>query len=573
MMTIEINGKPVKAKAGETILTVARRANIDIPTLCFMENLLPSGACRICVVEVEGQRGLVPSCSFQVSEGMKVKTHSARVLKARKTIVELLLASHPQDCLYCSRNGGCELQTLAETLRVRDRRFTGHRTTYKLDVSSPSLVRDPGKCILCGRCVRVCEEIQSVSAIDFIDRGSKSHIGTAFDEGLNVSSCVNCGQCITACPTGALTEKDSVKEVMAALADPSKVVVIQHAPAVSVTVGEEFGFKPGTDVAGIMTAALRRMGFDRVFDTSFTADLTIMEEGSEFVKRLTNKGVIPMMTSCSPGWIKFVEQFYPEFIPNLSTCKSPQQMLGALIKSYFAEKNGIDPKSIYSVSIMPCTAKKFEADRPELGDKGAQDIDAVLTTRELVDMIRLFGLDMQSLSPEQADIPFGDRSSAGKLFGATGGVMEAALRSAHFLITGREMEDLTVKAVRDLDGIKQATVDIDGTKVGVAVVSGLGNARKLLDEIRNGRDDIHFIEVMTCPGGCINGGGQLLNTDQKAVRARLQGLYTIDKESNMRTSHSNPAVQELYKEYLGQPLGEKSHHLLHTKYEKRTPVM
>ena len=569
MITIEVNGRKIPAEKGESLLCSLRRAAIKVPTLCHVDGLTATGACRMCVVEVEGQRGLVPSCAFPVSDGMKVRTHSPRAVQARKTIVELLLANHPDDCLYCSRNGNCQLQSLAEELGVRQRRFAGDRTRHFIDTSSPSIVRDPAKCILCGKCVRVCEEIQRVGAIDFIGRGSKAKIGTAFDEGLNVSSCINCGQCITICPTGALSEQSQIKEVLDALNDPDKVVVVQHAPAVSVTLGEEFGLAPGADVIGAMTAALRRLGFDRVFDTGFTADLTIMEEGSELVHRLTNGGRLPMMTSCSPGWIKFVETQYPDFIENLSTCKSPQQMMGAVIKSYFAEREGLDPSRIYSVSIMPCTAKKFEAGRPEMGRDGLADVDAVLTTRELAKVIRMAGLELAEMPSEAADTPFGERTTAGKLFGASGGVMEAAIRTAHFLVTGRELGDLDVKAVRGLDGVKEARVKIDGLELGVAVVSGLGNASRLLDQIRAGRNDLHFIEVMTCPGGCIGGGGQPIGANTAAVRSRMQSLYTIDAQEPVRVSHHNEAVQRLYAEFLGKPLGEKSHHLLHTEYAER----
>jgi iron-only hydrogenase group A len=572
-MNIEVNNRPIQAEPGETILSALKRAGVNVPTLCHMANLFPTGACRMCVVEVEGQRNLVPSCAFPAAEGMKVKTHSPRVVRARKTIIELLLANHPDDCLYCVRSGGCNLQELANELGVRQRRYSGARNDYKEDTSSPSIVRDPAKCILCGRCVRVCEEVQGVSAIDFVGRGSKARVATAFDEGMNTSSCINCGQCVMVCPTGALREQSAIKEVLDAIAHPDKFVVVQHAPSVSVTLAEEFGMKPGADFAGAMTAALRQLGFDRVFDTSFSADLTIMEEASELVHRVTTGGVLPMFTSCSPGWIKFVEEFYPDFIPNLSSCKSPQQMLGAIVKSYFAQTQKIDPAKIFSVAIMPCTAKKFEAGRTEMGQHGLPDVDAVLTTRELARIIKLHGIDLNAIAPEGADTPFGERSTAGKLFGATGGVMEAALRTAYFMITGKELEKLEVKAVRGLDGVKEAKVQVGDLEVGIAVASGLGNARKLLEQIRAGRKDLHFIEIMTCPGGCIAGGGQPLSTNVDAVRARMQALYKIDREETVRTSHSNKSVQRLYAEFLGKPLGEKSHHLLHTHYAKREAVL
>jgi len=569
MITIEVNGKAIEAKPGEMLLASLQRAGIHVPTLCYMENLLPSGACRMCVVEIEGRPTLAPSCATPVAAGMKIRTHSPRAVNARKTIVELLLANHPDDCLYCTRNNDCDLQSLAAELNVRQRLYAGLKNDYKIDASSPSLVRDPAKCILCGKCVRVCEEVQGVSAIDFTRRGSRTIVSTAFNEGLNVSSCVNCGQCIMVCPTGALTEHSHIKEVMNALADPDKFVIAQHAPAVSVSLGELLGVKPGKDIMGLMTSALRSMGFDRVFDTSFTADLTIMEEGSEFVQRVGTGGVLPMLTSCSPGWIKFVEQFYPEFMPNLSTCKSPQQMMGAIVKSFYAERHGLDPKNIFSVSIMPCTAKKFEMARPEMARNGIPDIDAVLTTRELAQLIRLRGLDIDMLEPQGSDTPFGERSSAGKLFGATGGVMEAALRSAYYLITGQELGELKIEAVRGLKGRKEAKIQVGDLTVGVAVVSGLLNARKLLEEVKAGRDDLHFIEVMTCPGGCIAGGGQPFGDITDAARARMKALYVIDRDAPLRTSHSNKSVQRLYEEYLGQPLGHKSHELLHTRYVKR----
>ncbi len=573
MVTITVNNRKIEAESGEMLLDALKRVGISVPTLCHMPDLAPSGACRMCVVEVEGSSSLVPSCAFPVAEGMVIKTHSPRAVRARKTIIELLLADHPDDCLYCNRNNNCQLQSLAAELGVRERRFAGAKSRYDLDVSSAAITRDPAKCILCGKCVRMCEEVQGVAAIDFINRGSQTTVGSAFDEGLNVSSCITCGQCIMVCPTGALRERSDVKPVLAALEDPDKVVVFQHAPAVSVTLAEEFGIKAGTDVCGTMTAAMKALGADYVFDTSFSADLTIMEEGSELVQRVSNGGKLPMITSCSPGWIKFVETFYPDFIDNLSTCKSPQQMMGAVIKTYFAEKNGIDPKNIFSVSVMPCTAKKFEAARKEMVRDGIADIDAVLTTREMANLIRMRNLDMQALPPEATDSPLGERSTAGKLFGASGGVMEAAVRTAHVLITGEEMGDLKIQAVRGLEGRKEASVMVGDMQVNVAVVSGLGNARALLDEIREGRSDLHFIEVMTCPGGCIAGGGQPIGTDIEAVKGRMKSLYDIDRDGPLRVSHKNTEVQKLYKDFLGEPLGHKSHELLHTHYEERDRIV
>lgn len=569
MLNITIDNKPCAVAEGSTIYEAAKTLGVTIPTLCHLEGLTPTGACRICVVEVEGFPGLVPSCSFPVSEGMKITTHSPRVLLARKTIVELLLANHPDDCLYCIRNTDCQLQDLAGDLGVRRRRYQGERNRYKVDVSSPSVIRDPEKCILCGKCVRVCEEVQQVAAIDFIGRGSSSHVGTAFDEGLNLSSCINCGQCILVCPTGALHEHDNIKEVTAAINDPELMVVVQHAPSVSVTLGEEFGLAPGTDCDGIMVAALRRLGFDRVFDTSFSADLTIMEEGSELVHRIKTGGKLPMLTSCSPGWIKFAEQYYPDFLDNVSTCKSPQQMMGAIIKSYFAEKAQKDPSKIFSVSIMPCTAKKFEAGRKEMVHDHYADVDAVLTTRELARLLRMRGLDITALEPEGADTPFGERTTAGKIFGASGGVMEAALRTAYHLLTGENLEKLEVNDVRGLEGCKEAHVKIGDLEIGVAVASGLKNAAQLLDQIRAGRSDLHFIEIMTCPGGCIAGGGQPLSTDRSAVVERMKSLYAIDAGEKTRASHENESIKRLYDEFLGEPLSENSHNLLHTHYAKR----
>jgi iron-only hydrogenase group A len=574
MVNITVNDKPFTAEKNEILLKALQRADIEIPTLCYMKDRFPTGACRMCVVEVEGQQNLVPSCAFPVQEGMTVRTHSPRVIRARTTILELLLANHPDECLYCVRSGDCELQGLSQDLGIRKRRFFKLDTPRHIDVSSQSIIRDQAKCILCGRCVRVCEEVMTVSAIDFIGRGSDTKIGPAFDGGVALSNCVACGQCIVACPTGALREQGHTQYVMAALTNPEKVVVVQHAPSVSVTLGEYFGLKPGTDVDGLLVAALRRIGFKYVFDTGFGADLTIMEEASELVDRITNGRPLPMVTSCSPGWVSFVETFYPDWIPNLSTCKSPQQMLGAMIKSYFATKQEIDPARIFSVAIMPCTAKKTERSRAELLARSEYaDVDAVLTTRELARLIRKSGIDLNELQPEHADDLFGTRSSAGKIFGATGGVMEAALRTAHHLITGTELKDLTFQKVRGLEGIKETQVSFGDLQLNVAVANGLGNARRLLESMQQGTHKFDFIEVMTCPGGCIAGGGQPRPVDVARIRARMQALYDIDRRESIRVSHRNPAVQRLYADFLGAPLGETSHQLLHTTYSRREEIV
>jgi NADP-reducing hydrogenase subunit HndD len=567
-MIVNINGKNVKANLGESVLSVLKREGVDVPTLCHIDCLPPSGACRICVVEVEGQANLVPSCSFPISEGLKIKTHTPRVINARKTLIELLISSHPDDCLYCDKEDKCELLALARKYEITKRKFRKTSKKINIDVSNPSITRDPGKCILCGKCVRVCEEIQAVSCIEFIKRGSESYIGCAFNSGLNVSSCVNCGQCVNICPTGALMETNNIQQVIQAL-ESGKHVVVQHAPAVSVALGEEFGLPLGQDVNGIMVAALKEIGFKAVFDTAFAADLTIMEEASELVERIKNGGKLPMFTSCCPSWVKYLETFYPEFIDNLSTCKSPHQMLGAVIKSYYAKKKNIKPSEIYTVSIMPCTAKKFEIERPELKNRKLKDVDCSITTRELAKIIRIFGLNFKKLNPEKADLPFGERTGAGKIFGASGGVTEAALRTAYFMLTGKELKKLKFDAVRGLNGIKEAKVTINNMEIGVAVASGLSNAKAILDEIKNGRTDINFVEIMACPGGCINGGGQPFSLNKKSVTERMKALYQIDNDEKLRTSHSNVSLKQLYKEFLGKPLGEKSHHLLHTTYSQR----
>lgn len=568
-MIIEVNNRKLETENGETILSVLKKNGLSVPTLCHIKDLLPTGSCRMCVVEVEGRKGLVTACSEPVYEGMKINTHSAKVVQSRKMILELLLSNHPDDCLYCVRNGNCELQKLSCELNVTERRISGPKNKYKLDVSSPSIVRDPSKCILCGRCVRVCEEIEGVSAIDFVGRGSKTTVNTTFNKGLNVSSCVNCGQCIMVCPTGALYEKNHFPEIQEALHNPEKLVVVQYAPSISISIAEEFGMVPGKEIVGQMNAALRKIGFDVIFDTSFSADLTIIEESAELISRIQNKGTLPMITSCCPGWVKYAEEFQTNFLENLSSCKSPQQMMGALIKSYYAEMKNIKPENIYSVSIMPCTAKKFEQQREEMTQNGFSDVDAVLTTRELARFIRLYNINITQLEPEHIDSPLGERSSAGKIFGSSGGVMEAALRTAHFKLTGEELEKHSVLSVRGPEGIKISKVKVAGMELGVAVVSGLKNAKVLLDELKDGRNDIHFIEVMACPGGCINGGGQPFTIDENAIRERMKILYSIDDMENINTSHSNPYINELYQKFLGEPLGHKSHELLHTTYQNR----
>jgi len=523
----------------------------------------------MCVVEDVKTGKLITSCSFPANAGMEIKTHSQRVVESRKTIIELLLSNHPDDCLYCVRNKNCELQDLSEEHHVRERRIRGRKNSEKLDLSSASIIRDPEKCILCGRCVTVCEDVMGVACIDFIHRGNKSIIGTSFNQGLNTSSCINCGQCIMVCPTGALTEKNHFAEIQEALNNPAKRVVVQYAPSISVSMAEELGIESGTDINGILNAALRKVGFDNIFDSSFSADLTIMEESAELVQRITEGGVLPQITSCCPGWVKFAEEFYPELIPNLSTCKSPQQMMGAVIKSYFAQEENLKPEEIYSVAIMPCTAKKFEAQREEMTQSGITDVDAVLTTRELTKFLKLYGIDMHNIQPELTDSPLGFRSTAGKLFGASGGVMEAALRTAHFKITGKELVNFQIPQVRGLERRKEAKIKIGDLELGIAVVNGMGNARALLDEIRNGRSDIHFIEVMACPGGCIGGGGQHIGTNEEQLKTRMKTLYKIDENETLKVSHKNPEIIDLYNKFLGEPLSHKSHKLLHTEYTAR----
>jgi len=572
-MKILVNNKPVEAKANETILDALNREGIRVPTLCHLKNMTPSGACRMCVVEDMDSGRLVTSCSTPVYEGMSIKTHTPRVTESRKTIVELLLSNHPDDCLYCVRNKNCELQSLSDELCVHEKRINGKKNSQPIDRSSASIVRDAEKCILCGRCVRVCEDVMGVSCIDFVQRGSKTVIGTAFNKGLNVSSCVNCGQCIMVCPTGALTEKNHFIQIKEAMQDPSKTVVVQYAPSISISIAEEFGMPVGKDINGIMNSALRKLGFDYVFDTTFGADLTIMEESSELIQRLQTGGALPMITSCCPGWVKYAEEFASDFLDNLSTCKSPQQMTGAMIKSYFTDKVSVKPEDLYVVSIMPCTAKKFESEREEMTQNGISDVDAVMTTREFVKYIRMNGIELDSLNPEITDSPLGTRSTAGKIFGATGGVAEAAIRTAYNTVTGDELIDFRIPALRFMDGRKETKIKLGEVELGVAVVNGLANAKKLFDEIRNGRDDIQFIEVMACPGGCVGGGGQPIKMDEEVIKKRMMSLYKIDDAESIKVSHKNPDVQKLYADFLEKPLSHKSHELLHTHYKKREVIL
>jgi NADP-reducing hydrogenase subunit HndD len=575
-INLKINGLNVTAPEGSTILEAARHAGIRIPTLCFLKDLNEIGACRMCVVEVKGARNLVAACVHPAAEGMEVFTNTPKLITSRKRTLQLLLSNHDKQCLSCVRSGSCELQELCQEYGVDDEHFYGGTmTTYEKDYSAPHMVRDNNKCILCRRCEAVCFKSQAVGVIGANNRGFDTAIGCAFDMGLGETACVSCGQCIAVCPTGALYEKDSTQEIIDAIADPDKYVIVQTAPSVRAGLGEEFGYPMGTDVEGKMAAALRRIGFDRVFDTDWAADLTIMEEATELLQRVKGGGVLPMITSCSPGWVKFCEHFYPDLIDHLSTCKSPQQMFGAMVKTYFAEKEGIDPKKIVSVSVMPCTAKKFEIGRPDEEAAGIPDVDIAITTRELARLIRRCGVDFVSLPDETFDNPMGESTGGGVIFGATGGVMEAALRMAVEAISGQELPSVDFKEVRGTKGVKEASYTVGDLTVNVAVASGLSNAKILLDKIRSGEANYHFIEIMCCPGGCVNGGGQPRVTadvrnfsDMRAIRASV--LYKNDEKKTYRKSQDNPAIKQLYEEFLGEPGGHKAHETLHTSYVKRT---
>ncbi len=574
-VTIKLNGKEYEVPEGITILEAAKAAHIEIPTLCYLKEVNEIGACRMCVVEVKGAKTLVASCVYPVSDGMEIQTNSRRVINSRRKTLQLLLSNHRKDCLACVRSGSCELMRLCRELQVEESgRYDGEQTPSEIDGSAIHMVRDNSKCILCRRCVAVCEKIQGIGVIGANNRGFATSIGSPFGKGLAETSCVSCGQCIAVCPTGALTEKDSTGAVFEALEDPEKYVVVQTAPAVRAALGEEFGYAPGTPVEGKMVSALRALGFDKVFDTDFGADLTILEEANELLERVRNNGVLPMITSCSPGWVKYCEYYYPDMLGNLSSCKSPQQMLGAVIKTYFARKKGIDPANIVSVSVMPCTAKKFEITRDGESGSGYPDVDISITTRELARMIRRSGILFGELEDGAFDHPLGESTGAGVIFGATGGVMEAALRTAAEQLEGKKLEKLEFCQVRGMEGTKEAEYTLGGRKVKVAVVSGLGNARRILDKVRDGEADYQFIEIMGCPGGCINGGGQPQwppreKEERHVLERRAQALYGLDEEKPIRKSHENPSIQRLYKEYLGHPGSHTAHRILHTTYGPR----
>ena len=570
MVNLTINGKQVQAPQGATILEAARAAGIHIPTLCYHPELRPEGACRLCMVEASGARTLVASCVYPVSEGMVVNTNTNKVREARKMVVELLLANHPKDCLSCQKSGDCELQKIAADLGMRKIRFEGgERKTHTIDCSNPSLVRDQEKCILCGRCIRVCRDVQGMSVYSFARRGFDTIVSTAFESDLKDAVCTYCGQCASVCPTGAIVEKDDTDKVWAAINDSEKVVLVQTAPAVRVALGEELGIPAGSVVTGKMVAALRRLGFDKVFDTNFSADLTIMEEGHEFLNRLQNGGVLPMITSCSPGWVNMMELKYPELLPHLSTAKSPQQMFGAIAKTYYAEKAGIDPAKIVCVSVMPCTAKKAEAAREEMCASGYRDVDVVITTRELGRMIREAGIDFANLPEENYDSPLGAGTGAAVIFGTTGGVMEAALRTVAEVVLGEEIADVEYNDVRGMEQTREAVIKVGEAEVKIAVVHTLASAKKMLDRIKEGTADYHFIEVMACPGGCIGGGGQPVPVNAEIRKKRREALFECDRANELRKSHENPEIKVLYDTWLGKPLGEKAHSLLHTHYSEQ----
>jgi len=577
-VNLTINGKAVSVPAGSTILDAAKKLNINIPTLCYCDKLgcgvsNHPASCRICVVEVEKRRNLAPACATPVMEGMVVHTNSQRALNARRTVLELILSDHPQKCLTCAKNQDCELQQLTAEFGIRDIQYEGARNNFKVDTSSEAIMRDLSKCIMCRRCETVCNKVQTVGALTGYGRGFKAKVGTAGLIPLADTNCTFCGQCVNVCPVGAITGISYVKKVWQAINDPSKTVIVSTAPAVRVAIGQEFGFEPGTPVTGKLVAGLRALGFDKVFDTNFAADLTIMEEGNELVGRIKNGKNLPILTSCCPGWINFIEHNFPDLLDIPSSCKSPQQMFGAIAKSYYAQKIGVKPEDLIVVSVMPCQAKKYEAARPEFAPNGIRDIDYVVTTRELCKMFREAGVNLANLEDDKYDSPLGESTGAADIFGVTGGVLEAALRSVYFMLNGKNLEGdaINFRAVRGLDGVKEARVQVTPElAVNVAVASGLGNARKVLEMVRKDRNRFQAIEIMACPGGCINGGGQpYLHGDAALLEKRMKGLYTEDERKTLRLSHENPDIQTLYKEFLGEPGSEKAHHLLHTVYHEK----
>ena len=574
MVNLIIDNQKVTVPKGTTILEAAKTAGIDIPTLCFLKDINEVGDCRMCIVEVEGRRGFATSCIQTVEEGMVVHTHTQNVLEARHVILDLIISNHAKDCLTCTRSGNCELQALATKFNVLNIEFEGERTEHKIDDLSPSIVRDFNKCILCRRCVAACKNVQKIGAIDCINRGFESCISTVGDHSLNDVNCTFCGQCIEACPTGALHEKETINDVWVKLKDPETTVIVQTAPAVRVALGEEFGMPIGTNVVGKMVTALKRLGFDKVFDTNTGADLTIMEEANEFIERFTKNDNLPMITSCSPGWVKYIEMNYSELLPHLSSCKSPHEMFGAILKTYYANREGLDPEKIYVVSVMPCIAKKFERQRPEMMEDNLYDVDNVITTRELARMIKQANIEFEKLEDSNFDSPMGEASGAGAIFGTTGGVMEAALRTAQDTLTGKDLPKIDFEQVRGGDGIKRATINIAGKDINVVAASGLANAKTILEEIKSGKANYQFVEIMACPGGCIMGGGQPIKSSK--VRAevdvrklRADALYSIDERSIVRKSHENPVMKKLYKDFLEKPGSEIAERLLHTTYTKR----
>ena len=571
IITLTIDNQEVKAKKGMTILEAARQIGIDIPTLCFLKEINEVGDCRMCIVEVEGRRGFATSCITKVEEGMVVRTNTPEVVEARQVILDLILSNHVKECLTCTRSGNCELQALATKFNVQNIEYAGEMVKHEIDDKSPSIVRDFNKCVLCRRCVATCKNVQEIGAIDCMERGFDSCVSTTYNNSLNDVDCTLCGQCIESCPTGALHEKEYINDVWAKIKDPDTYVVVQTAPAVRVALGEEFDMPIGTNVKGKMVTALKKLGFDKVFDTNTGADFTIMEEANEFIERLSNGGTLPMITSCSPGWVRFAEKNYGELLGHLSSCKSPHQMFGAIVKSYFAEKYGVDREKICMVSIMPCVAKKYECSREEMEVDGVRDVDFVLTTRELARMIKQANIDFASLEDSEFENPMGEASGAAAIFGTTGGVMEAAIRTAVDTLENRSVEQIDYEVVRGEKGIKEATLNVAGKEVRIAVASGLANARKIMDDIREGKSPYHFVEIMACPGGCVMGGGQPIKhskvratTDVRKLRA--DALYTIDEKSVVRKSHENPVIKQIYEEYLEKPGSHVAHKYLHTHY-------